>query len=187
MFWGAIKEINAAYPADYSQLDEMKRVVKENCLAADYTSRDIHALQLVVEEVATNIIRHSYKYEKGKIALKLVIYKNKLVLSLTDFGRSFKPDFAGSIDLKRLIETGRKGGLGFYMVQKIMDSVEYISTSSKNEMRMVKRLKPEPERISALGRMMPLRVKFSVSTFIILAAIIGVSYYFINHQTTRQV
>ncbi|MCH8026871.1 MAG: SpoIIE family protein phosphatase [candidate division Zixibacteria bacterium] len=187
MFWGAIKEINAAYPADYSQLDEMKRVVKENCLAADYSSRDIHALQLVVEEVATNIIRHSYKYEKGKIALKLVIYKNKLVLSLTDFGRSFQPDFAGSIDLKRLIETGRKGGLGFYMVQKIMDSVEYISTPSKNEMRMVKRLKPEPERIGTFGRMMPLRVKFSVSTFIILAAIIGVSYYFINHQTTQQV
>ena len=187
MFWGAIKEINAAYPADLSQLDEMKRVVKENCLAADYSSRDIHALQLVVEEVATNIIRHSYKYEKGKIALKLVIYKNKLVLSLTDFGRSFQPDFAGSIDLKRLIETGRKGGLGFYMVQKIMDSVEYISTPSKNEMRMVKRLKPEPERIGTCGRMMPLRVKFSVSTFIILAAIIGVSYYFINHQTTQQV
>ena len=187
MFWGAIKEINAAYPADLSQLDEMKRVVKENCLAADYSSRDIHALQLVVEEVATNIIRHSYKYEKGKIALKLVIYKNKLVLSLTDFGRSFQPDFAGSIDLKKLIETGRRGGLGFYMVQKIMDSVEYISTPSKNEMRMVKRLKPEPERSGALGRMMPLRVKFSVSTFIILAAIIGVSYYFINHQTTQQV
>lgn len=187
MFWGAIKEINAAYPADLSQLDEMKRVVKENCLAADYSSRDIHALQLVVEEVATNIIRHSYKYEKGKIALKLVIYKNKLVLSLTDFGRSFQPDFAGSIDLKKLIETSRKGGLGFYMVQKIMDSVEYISTPGKNEMRMVKRLKPEPERSGTFGRMMPLRVKFSVSTFIILAAIIGVSYYFINHQTTQQV
>ena len=187
MFRRAIKEINAAYAADFSQLDEMKRVVKENCLAADYSSRDIHALQLVVEEVATNIIRHSYKFENGKISLKLVIFKNKLILSLTDFGRSFKPDFAGTIDLKRLIDTGRKGGLGFYMVQKIMDSVEYISTTSHNEMRMVKRLKPEPERISSFGRMMPLRAKFSVATFIILAAIVGVSYYFINHQTTRQV
>lgn len=185
MFSRPIKEINASYPADFGQLDNIKTIVRENCLAADVPNRDIHALQLVVEEVASNIIRHAYKFQKGEIRLKLVLYKNLVVLSLIDTGRSFQPNFTGTIDLERLIETGRKGGLGFYMVQKIMSSVEYISAGSYNEMRMMKRLKPAVA-LASLGRMVPLRVKFSLATFGILAVIIGVSYFFINKQTTAR-
>ncbi len=187
MFSRAVKEVNAGYPAEFSQLDNIKAIVRENCLAAELPGRDIHALQLVVEEVASNIIRHAYKFHKGQIRLKLVIYKNLIVLSLIDTGRSFQPNLAGAIDLERLIETGRKGGLGFYMVQKIMDSVEYISTGGYNEMRLMKRLKPAMSPVESLGRMVPLRAKFSLATFAILAVIIGVSYYFINHQTTQRV
>ncbi len=186
MFSRPVKEVNAAYPADFDQLDNIKTIVRENCLAAELPSRDIHALQLVVEEVASNIIRHAYKFQKGQIRLKLVIYNNVIVLSLIDTGRSFQPNFTGTIDLEKLIETGRKGGLGFYMVQKIMDSFEYISTGGYNEMRMMKRLKPAVAAIGSLGRMVPLRAKFSLATFAILAVIIGVSYYFINHQTTQR-
>ncbi len=186
MFSRPVKEINAAYPADFNQLDNIKAIVRENCLAAELPGRDIHALQLVVEEVASNIIRHAYKFQKGQIRLKLVIYKNLIVLSLVDTGRSFQPNFTGTIDLERLIETGRKGGLGFYMVQKIMDSVEYISTGGYNEMRMMKRHKPAMAGFGLLGRMVTLRAKFSFATFAILAIIIGVSYYFINHQTTER-
>jgi len=72
------------------------------------------------------------------------------------------------------------------MVQKIMDSVEYISTGGYNEMRMMMRLKPVVSGVGTLGRMMPLRVKFSLATFGILAVIIGVSYFFINHYTTHR-
>jgi len=186
MFSRPVKEINASYPADFNQLDNIKTIVRENCLAAELPSRDIHALQLVVEEVASNIIRHAYKFQKGQIRFKLVIYKHLIVLSLIDTGRSFQPNFTGTIDLERLIETGRKGGLGFYMVQKIMDSVEYISTGGYNEMRMMKRFKPAVAGFGSLGRMVPLRAKFSFATFAILAIIIGVSYYSINHQTTHR-
>ncbi|MGH8016110.1 MAG: ATP-binding protein, partial [Candidatus Zixiibacteriota bacterium] len=185
MFNRPVKEINASYPADFNQLDNIKGIVRENCLSADLPGRDVHALQLVVEEVASNIIRHAYKFHKGQIRLRLVIYKNTIVLSLIDTGRSFQPNFTGTVSLERLIETGRKGGLGFYMVQKIMDSVEYISTGGYNEMRMMKRLKPAA-LTGSLGRMVPLRAKFSLATFGILAVIIGVSYYFINHQTTQR-
>ena len=186
MFSRPTKEVNAAYPADFDQLDNIKTIIRENMLAAELPSRDIHALQLVVEEVASNIIRHAYKFQKGQIRLKLVIYKNHIVLSLIDTGRSFQPNFTGTINLEKLVETGRKGGLGFYMVQKIMGSVEYISTGGYNEMRMMKRLKPSVAGISSLGKMVPLRVKFSLATFAILAVIIGVSYYYINHQTTQR-
>ncbi|HEX2897270.1 MAG TPA: ATP-binding protein, partial [candidate division Zixibacteria bacterium] len=98
MFSRPIKEINASYPADFGQLDNIKTIVRENCLAADVPNREIHALQLVVEEVASNIIRHAYKFQKGEIRLKLVLYKNLIVLSLIDTGRSFQPNFTGTIN-----------------------------------------------------------------------------------------
>lgn len=183
MFRRPVKEINAAFPAEFNQLDSIKQIVRENCYSADIPSKDVHALQLVVEEVASNIIRHAYKFQKGQIRLKLVLYKKLVVLSLIDTGRSFQPNFNGTINLERLVETGRKGGLGFYMVQKMMDSVEYISTGGYNEMRMMKRLKPA---VGWLGRMMPLRVKFSAATLAILTVIIGVSFYFVNHYATQR-
>lgn len=188
MFRRPIKEIDAEYVGDEKCLASIQRTVRESCAAAGMSRKDATAVMLAIEEGATNIIRHAYLYEKGTIRLRIVIYKKLIVFSLMDTGRSFQPEGAGRLDLKRLVETGRKGGLGFYMIQKIMDSVEYISLAGLNELRMFKRIRPlHAESRSFLRRLLTLRVKFSVWTFVIVAFIIGGSFYYIDRQTSRQV
>ncbi len=187
MFSRAVKEINAEFVAEDRYLDSIQRTVSEACVSLGMSKKEITPLMLAIEEGATNIIRHAYLYEKGTIRLRIVIYQKMIVFSLIDTGRSFQPDDSGSIDLERLVESGRKGGLGFYMIQKIMDSVDYISSAGYNELRMIKRIKPvKSGSIPFVRRMASLRVKFSVWTFFIVLLIVGVAYYYFDHQTTRQ-
>ncbi|MEW6412999.1 MAG: SpoIIE family protein phosphatase [Candidatus Zixiibacteriota bacterium] len=187
MFRRPIKEINAEFIAEEKFLDSIQRTVRESCTAASMSRKDTAAVLLAMEEGATNIIRHAYLYEKGIIRLRIVIYKNLIVFSLIDFGRSFQPSGTGALDLERLVESGRKGGLGFYMIQKIMDSVEYISTAGFNELRMMKHIsEPSPVGRTFLRRLFTLRVKFSVWTFIIMSVIIGVSIYYFDYRTSEQ-
>lgn len=187
MFKRAVKEISAEFSAEIKFLPSIQRTVRESCFTAGLRRKEVSAVLLATEEAATNIIRHAYLYEKGVLRLRIVIYRKLVVISLIDFGRSFTPDASGTLDLKRLIESGRKGGLGFYMIQKIMDSVEYISSAGRNELRMIKRITSRPtEGRSFLRRMSTLRVKFSFWTFLIMAVIIAGSFYYIDRRTSRQ-
>lgn len=182
-----VKEVNAEFAAEEKYLDSIQRIVRESCAAAGMSRRDTQAVLLAVEEGATNIIRHAYLYEKGVIRLRIVIYRKIVVFSLIDYGRSYRPGSVGRIDLERLVESGRKGGLGFYMIQKIMDSVEYISSAGRNELRMIKRTRPvKGEVVPFLRRMFTLRVKFSIWTFLVVAVIVAGTYYLMDRQTSRQ-
>jgi serine phosphatase RsbU (regulator of sigma subunit)/anti-sigma regulatory factor (Ser/Thr protein kinase) len=188
MFNRPIKEVNAEFLAEEQYLDGIRRVVKESCATAGMSRKDTAAVLLAIEEGATNIIRHAYLYEKGMLRLRIVIYKKLIAFSLIDSGRSFEPQGTGKIDLTRLVESGRKGGLGFYMIQKIMDSVEYISAAGFNELRMIKQIKrPLTATPPILRRLFTLRVKFSVWTFLIVSLIVGCSYYYIDTRTSREV
>ena len=186
MFKRPIKEINAEFKAEEKYLDSIQRIVRESCIAASMSKKDITSVLLAIEEGATNIIRHAYLYEKGLMRVRIVIYKRMVVFSLIDYGRSFQPDNNGKVDLQKLVESGRKGGLGFYMIQKIMDSVEYISTAGFNELRMIKRIHPEKQKGRPfLRRMLTLRFKFSVWTFIIVSIVIGGSMYYFDRQISE--
>ncbi len=189
MFRRPVKEIDAEFLAEEKYLDSIRRVVKESCSAAGMARKDTAAVLLAIEEGATNIIRHAYLYERGVLRLRIVIYQKLMAFSLIDTGRSFQPQGSGKIDLERLVESGRKGGLGFYMIQKIMDSVEYISSAEQNELRMFKRIARQAATGGSplLSRMTTLRAKFSFWTFFIVLLIVGTAFYFINDRTTREV
>ena len=186
MFRRPVKEINAEFSAEEKYLQSIQRTVRESCVAAGMSRKDTSAVLLATEEAATNIIRHAYLYEKGVIRLRVVIYRKLVVFSLIDFGRSFHPSTDGKVDLARLVESGRKGGLGFYMIRKIMDSVEYISSAGRNELRMIKRIGERPTAGKPLlRRMFSLRVRFSFWTLFIVSVIIGSAFYYIDYETSR--
>lgn len=186
MFRRPVKEINAEFMAEERFLGDIRRIARESCTAASLSRKDTQAVLLAIEEGATNIIRHAYLYEKGVIRLRIVVFRKLIVFSLIDSGRSFSPEGSNSLDLDHLVESGRKGGLGFYMIKKIMDSVEYITVGGSNELRMIKRISPlKASSRPFLRRLFTLRVKFSFWSAIIMIVIIGGSFYFLDFRTTR--
>jgi len=189
MFRSPIKEINSEFPAEEKYLDSIMRIVREACASAGMRRKDTQAILLAIEEGATNIIRHAYLYDKGTLRVRITIFRKLIAFSLIDFGRSFKPEGTGKLDLERLVDSGRRGGLGFYMIRKIMDSVEYVSWTGQNELRMTKYIKRSHTEVNPplFRRMLTLRFKFSLWTFFIVSLVIGGAFYLVHLRTSSEI
>ncbi len=187
MFRRPIRETIAAFPADESQLVGLRKTVEEICRQTDLNPREINNIILAVEEGATNIIRHAYMLGRGEIRLKVEIFKHSIVISLFDTGKSFQPPEKNKLDLKQMSQTGRKGGLGFYLIKKIMDRVEYFSLEGENELRMTKYLSPKAAKEFQWSGGLSLRVKFSAWTLLIILILVAGAYYIIDTRSREYI
>ena len=161
--------------------------MEEICRQTNLTSREINNIILAIEEGATNIIRHAYMLGDGEIRLKVEIFKHMVIFSLFDSGKSFQPPDKTRLDLKKMSETGRKGGLGFYLINKVMDRVEYFSLEGENELRMTRFLSEKGAKELQWSGGLSLRVKFSGWTFLIILILIVGAYYYINTRSARYI
>ncbi len=175
-----VKEIFITFPAKEEKLEEIRRYVGHLCREeTSLPQKEITGIQLAVEEACTNVIRHAYHYAEGDIGLKVVIKPTDITFSVIDKGRSFDFDKLDTPpDLQRYIKTGRKGGLGIFLIRKIMSEVEYKSTDEENELRMVKYIE-KPKRPKGKRRGMSIRVKFGLwGSLVMLFIVAGVYSYF---------
>ena len=87
---------------------------------------------LAVDEACTNIIKHAYKYfPDGKIILNLKTDKKTFTIEIIDYGKSFDPGLIPNPDLLKYYDEKRVGGLGMYLMKKLMDEVKYTSVPGK--------------------------------------------------------
>jgi serine/threonine-protein kinase RsbW len=95
---------------------------------------------LAVDEACTNIIKHAYRYSPtGKITIKLKTDKRKFSVTIIDEGGHFDPQLIPEPDLKKMQNERRGGGLGMFLMKKLMDEVEYSNlTGNRNKVVLVK-------------------------------------------------
>jgi len=97
---------------------------------------------LAVDEACTNIIKHAYKYSSnGDINIRIKFEKPKFTISITDEGNHFDPNKIPEPDLREYYRQKRIGGLGMFLMKKLMDEVKYSTvTGNKNQVVLVKYL-----------------------------------------------
>lgn len=97
---------------------------------------------LAVDEACTNIIKHAYKYSpEGKILVDISFHDSKLTISITDEGSHFNPDNIPEPDIQEYYKQRRVGGLGMYLMKKLMDEVKYSTLKdNRNQVVLVKYL-----------------------------------------------
>jgi serine/threonine-protein kinase RsbW len=95
---------------------------------------------LAIDEACTNIIKHAYKYSpEGEMIINANFNGEKLIISITDEGSRFDPNLVPEPDIKEYHKQRRVGGLGIYLMKKLMDEVEYkIINDRKNQVILVK-------------------------------------------------
>jgi anti-sigma regulatory factor (Ser/Thr protein kinase) len=101
-----------------------------------FSVEDADHITLAVDEACSNIIKHSYMNDPDKkIDISIKVQGKKLEIHITDYGKKCKSSDMQSRDISDI----RPGGLGIHIINKVMDSVEYDSSSPrKNQIRMVK-------------------------------------------------
>lgn len=95
-------------------------------------------IELAVHETCANIIDHAYAGLSGRIKMQFVLLQNpwRLVVEMFDNGRSFE---YSSIPLPDP-EEPQVRGYGLFLIQELMDQVEYCPSAEGNSWRLVKNL-----------------------------------------------
>ena len=118
--------------------DFVKSAANQSGFSEDSTGKII----LAVDEACTNIIKHAYKYSpEGNILIKIKFNDPKFSISITDDGSHFDPNKVPEPDLREYYKQKRVGGLGMFLIKKLMDEVNYSTLGgNKNQVILVKYL-----------------------------------------------
>ncbi|MDE3057141.1 MAG: ATP-binding protein [Bacteroidota bacterium] len=106
-----------------------------------FNDDEINNIALAVDEACTNIIRHAYDYaEDQEITIVVTMNKSEFQVQIVDHGRRFDPEHVRMPDMKEYLSHYKRGGLGMYLMKKLMDKVEYSIQPKHNVVRLTKYL-----------------------------------------------
>lgn len=127
--------------ASTEHLAEVRDFVAAHAENIGLTQKDISEIRLAVDEAYTNIIKHAYKNTpKEKVNIEIGSDSDHLWITLMDKGKSFDPSSYSEPDLMKRIKEKKRGGMGVYLIRKLMDQVQYNRKGHTNVIRMVKNL-----------------------------------------------
>ena len=129
------------YIAKFEYLDEIREFVGAIARAGGFDIKDVYNIQLAADEAASNIIEHAYEgVSDGLLELSCGVNGNVITIILVDHGESFDPSEIPMPDLKADLSERKIGGLGIFLMRKLMDEVRYETRPNKNNvLTMTKR------------------------------------------------
>ena len=135
------KKYSLSVDSSTEHLSEVRDFVAEHASKLGLSPKDISEIRLAVDEAYTNIIKHAYKNSPSKpVTVEMGFNRSQLWISILDEGESFKPDEYQEPDILRRIKNKQRGGMGVYLINRLMDQVQYNRKGHLNEIRMVKNL-----------------------------------------------
>lgn len=117
-----------------------------DCLIKDINlEKKVHANVLVAcEEIFVNISMYAYKHlnTAGNVTVKFLYDKssNEIRITFIDSGTKFDPTKADNADTTSSVKDRKIGGLGIFLVKKIMDKMEYEYAENQNILKLTKKL-----------------------------------------------
>ena len=124
-----------------SALEKVFDFVEEFARQNKITDHIVNTLDLVIEEIFTNMVKYNASREED-IILRLEMDDGKIVVSLIDFEDKPFDIMASSVyDLNQPAKDRPVGKLGLYLVKTVMDKVDYHHDEGKTTITMVKDLR----------------------------------------------
>ena len=99
-------------------------------------------IDVVIDEIFGNIAYYAYESGSGNASVQVGMEEapRKIVLIFSDQGIPYNPLENKDPDITLNLEEREIGGLGIYMVKKMMDEISYEYADGQNILRMKKNL-----------------------------------------------
>ena len=127
---------------DLTWLAQVRDLITSAVNDGGFPAHFLNRLQIAVDEAITNIIEHGYADQpRGTATIELHVDVNpeRFRIEINDQGASFDPNKMTDIDIQAHAANGRAGGLGVFLMRKIMDQVDYhYKAGTKNQLVLVK-------------------------------------------------
>ena len=133
--------LNLRIPSQTEKLILAREFVAHAAKVFGFEEDDVHNIALAVDEACTNIIKHAYNYATDK-EIEIVVSMNspEFEILIEDKGKHFNPQGVVMPEMKEYLSHYKKGGLGMYLMKKLVDKVEYSIQPRKNVVRLIKYL-----------------------------------------------
>ena len=129
------------FAAKFEYLDEIREFVGAIARDGGFSDKDVYNIKLATDEAASNIIEHAYEnITDGVLELSCGMRDDLMTIVLIDHGESFDPSEIPFPDLKADLSDRKIGGLGIFLMRKLMDDVHYeVKPNKGNILTMTKR------------------------------------------------
>lgn len=130
-------------------MDEIERVTafaEETLKGCDVSAEMIMSFNICIDEILSNVINYS-----GSKDIRVGIsYNNRRVsMKFVDDGEEYDPNNSEEPDITAPAEERKIGGLGIFMVKKMMDIIEYDRRDGKNILIIRKQTGVKEENVNA--------------------------------------
>ena len=176
-------------PAKMQYLSAMRDFVVTVGKKHGFAEKELGSFKLALDEAVTNIIRHGYRDTppgKAFITIRVIVKTNSFTFLIIDQGRTYDPRQAKSPDMAEYIKIGRRGGLGIFMMKKLMDEIDYQVTSEGNELRLVKNFDRRSGRKSIL-KQITLKNRYAVISSLALTLFVVAGYVLFDEVQSENV
>jgi len=131
----------AVFSAGFENLDSIRNFVGQAAEEAGFSSKEVYSIQLAVDEGCSNVIEHAYEgVPDGEIEITCEAQADRMVVIIHDHGREFDISKVRKPNLSRELSEREVGGLGVYLMRKLMDEVHFESScTTGNYLTLVKR------------------------------------------------
>ena len=99
-------------------------------------------LGIAIDEIFSNIALYAYDSQTGEVTINIEKQKEPMAVKITfmDKGVPYNPLEREDPDITLSAEEREIGGLGIYLVRKIMDDVKYEYKDGKNCLTILKKM-----------------------------------------------
>ena len=135
------QEYKIRIPSQTDNLELIRGFVAKVAEKVGFDEEDVSKIELACDEACTNVMKHAYEPTNSDKSLDVVIKIDfqKFTVIVTDHGKGFDPKSIKMPDLQEYLAELRVGGLGIYLMQTLMDEVDYkIEPGVRNQVKMVK-------------------------------------------------
>jgi len=116
------------FPARFEYLDEIREFVGQVAREGGFNDKEVYSLQLASDEAASNIIEHAYEgVSNASFDVTCDVRGDTIIITMRDDGTPFDPTRVKQPNLKADLSERQIGGLGVYLMRKLMDDVKYES------------------------------------------------------------
>ncbi|MCH8567172.1 MAG: ATP-binding protein [Balneolales bacterium] len=122
-------------------LQSVRDFVVSHARKHGFPDSETEEIRLAVDEAMTNVIKHAYEYDSSKrIYVSVGSDHENFWVAIQDTGQAFDISNYIEPDVAERVRQRKKGGVGVYLIKKLMDKVEYSTGRTGNEIRLIKKL-----------------------------------------------
>src|SRR5258708_2546612 len=116
----------------------VRKETNELLAKTPFGQKDHDKIILAVDEAVANVVEHAYAGDRGEIEVGFLLENDRLEITIRDNGVRFNPEEIAAPDIHNHIKKGLKGGLGTFLMRKIMDEGrDSVASTHVNELVML--------------------------------------------------